>query len=203
MTRTRNRFRVWALSASPAVVPWLLLPAAFLAGGLAGHLLAGVSAGTLSQVLEQYAASCIRQDTAPPPELLPLLWRYLREPFLALLFGCSALGIVALPGLLAVQGFLTAYAASALIRTWGSWGLLAAGVWVGVGNFILLTVVLAIAVPGWGRAWEIAADCRLDRRLPRDYPRRCLLLGLAGLLAALVYEYVCWAWLTPFLWSSL
>ncbi len=192
---------MWALSPSAELWPWLLLPAAFLAGGLAGHLLAGVSVRALSEVLAQYAARAAG-GRGTPPALWQVLWQTVREPLLALLFGCSAMGVVALPGLLAAQGFLMAYAASALIRTWGARGLLAAVLWTGVGNLLRLAVVLLIALPGWLRAWELATDARVERRLPPGEGRRRLLFCLGGLLAAAAYEYICWAWLTPAIWSG-
>lgn len=194
--------RVWAMNVSPRVVPWLLLPLAFLLGGAAEHLLAGLSIGEMTRFLEEYGAGCVQQGTVPP-DLAALLWRFLRPVLLALVLSCSALGVIGLPLLMGAQGFLAAYTISTLARTWGYNGLLAAAAWVGVDQVILMALLLAIAVPGWVRAWEIAADCRVDRKLPRGYGRRCGWFCLGGLALAVLYEYLIWNTVTPALWARL
>ena len=200
MIRRETGVRVWSLPASPATLPWLLLPLAFLLGGGGGHLLAGLGAESLSGLLEGYSASCLAQGVTEP-ELPALLWRCLQPLLLALVLSFSALGVLGLPLLLGVQGFRTGYAISGLARTWGLPGLGAAALWVGVEDLILLALLLAVSIPGWARAWELATQTRLSRRLPPGYGRRCCLFCLGGLALLLAYEYLLCKLITPTRWN--
>ncbi|MGM9537105.1 MAG: hypothetical protein ACI3VN_02100 [Candidatus Onthomonas sp.] len=202
MTRRETGVRIWSLPASPANLPWLLLPLAFLLGGGGGHLLAGIGAESLSDLLESYSATCLTQGVTET-DLPAFLWRCLRPMLLALVLSFSALGVLGLPLLLGIQGFYTGYVISGLARTWGLPGLGAAALWVGVEDLILLALLLAISIPGWARAWELATQTRLSRRMSPGYGRRCCLFCFAGLVLLMVYEYLLCKFITPALWARL
>lgn len=202
MKRRRSSVRVLSVSSSPGAAAWLLLPAVFLLGGVAGHMTAGIESDQLAGILATYGAGT-PEAGMDLPALLSLLGRMLRTLALAGILSFSALGVIGLPLLLAVQGFLAAYAISALVRTWGYPGLAAAALWVGGSNLIQLALLLAIAVPGWVCAWEIAGECRLDRVVPRRYAARCVGFCLAGLALAALYQWIAWNYITPVLWARL
>lgn len=202
MTRRGTGVRVWSVPMSPAVLPWLLLPLVFLLGGVGGHLTAGFEVDSLTALLEGYGVNCLTQGVAEP-DLPGLLWRCMEPLLLALILSFSALGVLGLPVLLGVQGFRTGYAISGLARTWGFSGLGAAALWIGAEDLILLALLLAISIPGWARAWELATQTRLSGRLPPGYRRRCCLFCLAGLTLLLLYEYLLCKYITPVLWTKI
>lgn len=201
MTRRNNGVRIWSLPASPATLPWLLLPLAFLLGGGLGHLMAGLGGTQLTSLLERYSASCLARG-AEEAELLPLLWRCLKPLLLALVLSFSALGVLGLPLLLGVQGFRAGYAFSGLARTWGVSGLASAALRTGAEHFILLALLLAVSIPGWARAWELSTQTRLSRRTAPGYGRRCCLFCLAGLALLLTYEYLLCKLILPAVWTG-
>lgn len=202
MARHDSCVRIWSVPASPAALPWLLLPLFFLLGGAAGHLMAGFSGESLSDLLEDYSASCLAQSVTEP-DLLGLLERCLSPLLLALVLSFSALGVLGLPVLLGFQGFRTGYVISGLSRTWGISGLGAAALWIGIEDLILLALLLAVSIPGWARAWELATQTRLSRRLPPGYRQRCCLFCLAGLALLVLYECLLCKYITPVLWTKL
>ena len=202
MTRRETSVRIWSLPLSPAVLPWLLLPLSFLLGGVSGHLVSGVGFDHLSTMLQGYSVSCLTQGSVAF-EFSGLLWRCLEPLLLALVLSFSALGVLGLPILLGVQGFRTGYAISGLSRTWGLSGLGTAALWIGVEDLILLALLLAIAIPGWARAWELATQTRLGRKLPPKYRQRCGLFCLAGLAVLILYEYLLCRYITPVLFNQL
>lgn len=202
MVRRGTSVRIWSIPFSPIYLPWLLLPLTFLLGGMAGHLMAGAASEQLGQWLEGYSVSCLTQGSVQM-NLPGSLWRCLEPILLAGILSFSALGVLGLPVLLALQGFRTGYAISGLARAWGMPGLETAALWVGVEDFILLALLLAISIPGWSRAWELATQTRLGRRVPPGYRQRCGLFCLGGLALLLLYEWIVCSYITPVLWTNL
>lgn len=202
MTRRETSVRIWSLPLSPAALPWLLLPLSFLLGGVSGHLVSGVGFHHLSTMLEGYSVNWLTQGSAAFD--FPGLLRSCLEPLLlTLVLSFSALGILGLPILLGIQGFRTGYAISGLSRTWGLPGLGTAALWVGIEDLVLLALLLAIAIPGWSRAWELATQTRLSRKLPSGYRQRCCFFCLAGLAVLILYEYLLYRYITPVLFNQL
>ena len=202
MRRRYSGVRVFTVPSSPDKVAWILLPAAFLIGGVMGQLFAGVKSGQLESVLTAYG-TCIPAAAFTLREALSLLWQLFRTLMLAGILSFSALGVLGLPILFGVRGFLAAYAISALVRTWGYRGLATAAVWVGGSNFILLALLLLIAVPGWVYAWELASGRRTGRILPKNYIPSCTGICLAGMLLVVFYQWLIYRYLAPTLWGAL
>ncbi len=202
MRRRYSGVKVFTVPNSPDKIAWILLPVAFLLGGVMGQLFAGVRSGQLESVLTEYGTSVPAAEFTMR-EALSLLWQLFRTLMLAGILSFSALGVLGLPILLGVRGFLAAYAISALVRTWGYRGLAAAAVWVGGSNFILLALLLLITVPGWVYAWELASGGRTGRILPKNYIRSCTGICLAGMLLAVFYQWLIYHYLVPALWGGL
>lgn len=202
MTRRETSVRIWSLPLSPVALPWLLLPLSFLLGGISGHLVSGVGFDHLSTMLQGYSVNFLPQGSVEF-NFPNLLWRCLEPLLLTLVLSFSALGVLGLPILLGIQGFRTGYAISGLSRAWGLSGLGTAALWIGVEDLILLALLLAIAMPGWSRAWELATQTRLNRKLPAGYRQRCCLFCLAGLTVLMLYEYMLCRYITPVLLDQL
>ncbi|MBQ9166379.1 MAG: hypothetical protein IJX71_05595 [Oscillospiraceae bacterium] len=179
--------RVLSLSMKPGTLPWVLLPLACLMGGLSGHLLAGVDTQGIAGLLEDYTASILTE--APQSDPMGLMLWMVRYLLVALVLGCSTLGVGGLPLLLAFHGFTTGYAISAFYRTWGYAGLRTAALWVAVVNGILLALLLAVSIPGWTRSWELVTGRHSEKRPPGRETWDQLSFCLMGMAIAILYEH--------------
>ena len=89
-----------------------IVGAFFLAGGLAGCILASCVDGGGGESLSAYLQSFLsaaRAGAVDAPAVLSLVWSTIRWPLLALLLGFTALGLLGLPILFAARGFLLAF----------------------------------------------------------------------------------------------
>jgi len=121
-----RRLRVAAPSQA-AVAAWIL-GAAFLAGGVAGCLAAGWMDDAGVQALSGYLTSyfhCVSEET-PAPGFWSAVWEQFRFPLAAFILGFTAIGVVGLPALFGVRGFLFSFSAACFYRLLGSQGLLCA-----------------------------------------------------------------------------
>jgi len=185
MRKDPSPIRFLSLSISSGILPWVIMPLAFLAGGLSGHLLAGVDTQGFAGVLENYRDAVLTQPTEPDP-LGVLLWMT-RSLLLGLILSCSTLGAAGLPLLVGVHGFAAGYALSALYRCWGYQGLWTAMLCVAVPRGILLALLLAIAIPGWQRSILLLTRGPAERPSVQDgWSSLCFCFG--GMALAVLYE---------------
>lgn len=187
MTGSSKYAPVLSLSMNPGILPWVLLPLACLVGGLTGHMAAGADTQGIAGLLGEEETLLLLSDTQSDPVGL-LLWmgRYL---IIALVLGCSTIGIAALPLLLGIHGFSAGYAISAFYRTWGYEGLRMAAIQIAVVYGIMLAALLAVSIPGWTRSLALCTGKkpeagRGDHRL-LDQISFCLIAAAA----ALIYEH--------------
>ncbi|MCC8182856.1 MAG: hypothetical protein LIO45_07815 [Clostridiales bacterium] len=189
--------QVLAFSGKPYRWAWLLLSAGFLIGAVAGHIAAGLGLEQLTPVLEQWVEASIQQREEQ--KLVSLFWQAAKPVGLALILSYSALGVVGLPVLMGIRGFLTACTVSAFVRIWGYQGLAAGAVWVCGSDGILLAALLAVSVPGWTVSWALASGQRKNRKEFRQTQIQCAGVCLVGLALTVAYGYLVWYWLTPVL----
>lgn len=133
---------VWDVPTAGILPALAVCSICFFAGGLLGCLLMARVAGGAGEGLEAYVQSFLRaaeSGALSAPDLLPSMWECIRWPLLALLLGFTALGLLGLPVLFAVRGFLLAFSIASFVRVLGSAGCLLA--------FLLFGVTGAISVP--------------------------------------------------------
>ncbi len=121
-----------------------LLAVPFLLGGLFGCLLAGKTAGNGSQSLMEYLQSyldLLRSGAAGTPGLLDTVWGIVRFPLCAVLLGFTVLGILGLPILFALRGFLLSFAIASFARMFGTEGVFLA--------FLLFGITGVIEIPAF------------------------------------------------------
>ena len=103
----------------------LVVSCAFVSGGIAGLLVASQVAGegqtTLAAYIESYLAAA-QQRTAAAPGFFAVALDLLRWPCLAVFMGFLSLGVVGVPILFAVRGFLLSFAVSSFVRMFGGAG---------------------------------------------------------------------------------
>ena len=153
----------WSTSADGSVLILAAVSACFFLGGLAGCLLAGCVDGGGQESLAAYVEGFLRAaqaGDAAPPALAALVWETLRWPLLALLLGFTALGLLALPLLFAVRGFLLAFSIASFVRLFGGTGCLLALLVFGVGGAFSVPALFVLGVQSFmtartlaGRVW--------------------------------------------------
>ena len=184
----------------PDRLPAGLLPAlavsgtAFLLGGVAGCLLAacvdGLGGDALRAYLEDFLAAA-GAGTAGPPALGPLIWQVLRWPLLAAALGFTALGVVGVPVLMAVRGFLLSFSIAAFVRIFGDAGRLLAFLVFGVSGCVAVPVLFVLGVQSQLSARRLALGGQEGRRscCGRTYWVRCGLCA-CGLCVCMLLEYL-------------
>lgn len=171
--------RIW-----PALI---IVSVSFLLGGLAGCLLSTFVGGAGQESLRSYLESFLStaQNGTIAPALAVQLWDILRWPVLALLLGFTALGVLGLPALFAVRGFLLAFSISAFVRVFGSAGCLLAFLIFGVGGGFSVPALFVLGVQGLGAARTLASRFLGEGKAPSPYGR-AYFLRCGGCAAALV-----------------
>lgn len=98
-----------------------LYPAAII---MCSFFLLGVTAGGIAAAYGE--ASEVTVAAAQPDSLISTIITLAKYPTLALLFGLSVAGVVAIPALMTLRGFLLSFAVSAITRSMGAAGVVAA-----------------------------------------------------------------------------
>lgn len=137
------------------VLPALLtLGGAFLFGGVAGCLLAGLVDGGGMDMLNTYLQgwlAAVHSGGTDVPGLVSLIWELVRWPLLAAMLGFTVLGLPGLPVLFAARGFFLAFSIGSFVRMFGPMG----GVWAipifGVSALFTIPVLFVLGVEGWAR----------------------------------------------------
>ncbi len=162
--------KILDLPSSGAVAVLLILSAAFLLGGLAGCLLADRVGGSGSDALGDYLEgylSAVSSGGAARPEALSLLWETIRWPLFALALGLTPLGLLGIPVLFLVRGFLLSFSISSFYHVMGTLGLGLAFVVFGITGLICIPVLFVLGVQSFLSAGAITGRLTGEnRRLP-------------------------------------
>lgn len=161
------------------VVPALaILSVCFFAGGLAGCLLAarvgGAGETSLNDYLEAFLLAA-QEGAVDIPVLWSQIWDTLRWPLFTLLLGFTALGVLGLPVLFGVRGFLLAFSIASFVRAFGSAGWLLACLVFGIGGVLSLPVLFIMGVQSLLSARALAARVRGDGKGRVLWGRACLI----------------------------
>lgn len=160
-----------------------ILSISFALGALGGFFCSGWS-GDNPELLD-YLRSYFQmagQGNGVEPSLLSSVWDLARWPLAAFLLGGTALGAVGIPVLLAVRGFLLAFAASSFARLFGLPGMAASLVSFGVTALIAVPVLFVVALDAFRQSLG-----RLSGERAPDWNQRIqALTPCAGLLVLAV-----------------
>jgi hypothetical protein len=187
---------VWDVPTAGILPALAVCSICFFAGGLLGCLLMARVAGGAGEGLEAYVQSFLRaaeSGALSAPDLLPSMWECIRWPLLALLLGFTALGLLGLPVLFAVRGFLLAFSIASFVRVLGSAGCLLAFLLFGVTGAISVPVFFMLGVQSVLSARRLASRFLGESRQPALYGKawfqRCGLCA-AALVVCVVLEYL-------------
>ena len=194
------------------VTPALAVTAVcFFLGGVAGCVLAANVGGGGNDSLTAYVQGFLdaaRAGETSSPALLPLLWEVLRWPLFTVVLGFTALGLIGIPILFSVRGFLLSFAISSFVRSFSGAGARLAFLVFGVSGLAAVPALFVLGVQGLVAARSLAGrvlgEGRRSSPFGRAYFLRCgvcagafcvcilleylavpaLVAGMAGLLPA-------------------
>lgn len=178
---------------SPALA---VIGISFLLGGVAGCVLAanvdGGGSASLSAYMQGFL-SVAQADGVMPPALFPLLWEVLRWPLFTVLLGFTALGLVGIPVLFSMRGFLLSFAIASFSRMFGGGGGLLAAAVFGVSGLFSIPALFVLGVQGFGSARCLAGRALGEGRghsaVGRAYFLRCGVCAVA-LCVCVLLEYL-------------
>lgn len=126
----------------------LLLLICFLSGALVGFAMAyfGEHSDDLGAYLQDYLSLAARGDL--DLSFISVFWDCIRWPVFVIAFGFTALGVLAIPAVLLVRGFLLSYTATCFAVLLGWSGLAAAAVLLAAAVFLVLPVLLILGCEG-------------------------------------------------------
>lgn len=148
----QTRVRLWSLPSMQPTKAILLTAGGFALGGLLGCLfsacLQGEGVSALTAYLEHYLALAETGETAPP-DWLAVGWQVLREALVVGLLRFTVLGVLLVPLVMGVKGFLLSFAISAFVRCYCWRGLGAALLLFGAPECLQVTALFLLAVESW------------------------------------------------------
>ncbi len=131
------------------LVPLLVLGLCFFLGlvfGLCFSMLRQDS-GELSNYLTEYFRA-VGENGSLSISIWSVIWDLVRWPLFVFLLGFTALGVVAIPALLLVRGFLLSYSVTTFVGLFGTDGLVAALAAFGITALLLIPVLFVVAFDG-------------------------------------------------------
>lgn len=174
------------------IFPLGVLTLALCVGGLMGVLFAASVEGGGGQVLTQYLITYFQlsAEGSQPSGLAIVLWEQVKLPLCAMVLGLSSLGLIGLPILFGVRGFMLSYSVACLWRIFGANGLVAAGFLFGLTALITVPALFVVGVQGLrgslGRLQRSVGVRNVPQPQPGDYAICCGGCGLAVFIAVVV-----------------
>lgn len=187
-------------------LPWavwvpglLVLGVCFLLGTVAGCLWAGGVAEnggeTLAAYIEGYL-SAARSGTLTVPSVFSVLYESFRWPVLTVLLAFTAAGVLGIPILFAVRGFLLSFAVASFVRVLGGAGSILAFLLFGLTGLMTVPVLFVLGTQGFTACCVLASRLLGERRKSvcvvygRVYFLRCGLCAAALLFCVFLEQTI-------------
>lgn len=186
--RRQRKWNVGLLTRETAVL--LFMSMCFLVGSVIGCLMSGIismqSGAVLLDYVQEYIAVFARADVRPA--FASVVLETIRFPFIALVLSFTALGVLGLPLLFAVRGFMLSFAISAFYRLFGAVGYAPALVLFGLSAVIWLPALFHLGVQGMLASYSLLRRAVGEWRhpLPYDYGYLVRIGACAAALAACI-----------------
>lgn len=148
----KRSLRAVAVSFSEKSAVCFILVIAFFAGSIAGCALVNRVAGEGEIALSEYFEGYFDQlssGTIETPGLWTLLWENFRWPLFVVLLGVTPLGLLGIPSLFVVRGFLLSFSSASLFRLFGFPGTSLAFVLFGITGVLCLPVLFFYGIQGF------------------------------------------------------
>lgn len=177
------------------LLPLAALSACFLLGGALGAFFGGGMSQASAQELAAYlnAYLSLAGEGGVAVEFGAVAWEQFRLWIAVILLGLTALGVVGIPVLFAVRGFLLAFSVAGLCRVFGAAGLGPGLCLFGLPAFLWAPVLFLAGSQCMNSAWVLLRRGLLDSREPLPFTSaywgRLGLCG-AGLTLCVMLEYL-------------
>ncbi len=180
-----------SISVSLAILSAILL-CGIVAGAVTASYIGGDSGETLTDYMSRYVTAF--GEGMSPITLLPAtIWSVYKYSIFAFLFGFTVLGVVLIPGTVALRGFFLAFSIGSMVKLFGIPGLWLALAIFGIQTLIGLPCLLIISAQGFAAARSFARMMSGGKRVmigsvfPRGY---FILFGVCmiALLAVVILE---------------
>lgn len=186
---------LWKAPTGEETSSLILVSVFFAVGSLFGCFLAFRASQrggeALSVYLERFLSAA--QDSAlTAPSLFSVIWRSLRWLLGAFLCGFTALGLLGIPVLSWLRGFLLSFSVASFARLYGHMGLRLAFVLLGLTGLVCVPVFFLLTTQSFAAARRLAAGAGGQGRLGRLYGFDYFLrfgLGLGAILVCVLMEY--------------
>lgn len=129
----------------------LLLASGFFLGGVFGCIFASSVCGNASLALSSYInefIASIKAGTIQMPSVISSIWSIFRWPLITVLLSFSVFGIIGIPVLFFIRGFLFTFCVSSFALVLGNHGLLYAFLLLGVESFLSIPVLFLFGLQG-------------------------------------------------------
>lgn len=171
----------------------LFLSGCFLCGSIAGCIWADSVAGSGGAALATYIntyLTALREGMTGAGSLWATVWETARWPLIIVILAFTAPGILAIPVLFVVRGFLLSFSVACFIRVLGSTGAILAFLLFGISGALSLPVLFVLGMQGIAASRQlclrlIGARQKTGEVYGREYFARC------GLSAVLLSICVC------------
>ena len=177
------------------LVPLMMLSACFLLGGILGAAFGGLMSEASAQELAAYLNTylTLARDGGIPVEFWGVAWEQFRLLLAVILLGLTALGVVGIPVLFGVRGFLFSFSVAGLCRVFGTAGLVPGLFLFGLPAFLWAPVLFLAGAQCVNSAWVLLRRLRLESREPLPFTSAYWgRLGLCGaaLMVCVMLEYL-------------
>ncbi len=180
MSVRKRIVRIWDMPAGGVLPALTVVSAAFVLGGVLGCALAtqvdGGGSDTLSAYIKGYLAVA-QSGAVASPHILSTIWTTVRWPLFAIFMGFTALGVLGVPVLFSMRGFLLSFAITSFVRMFGGAGGVLAFLAFGITGLVAIPVLFVLGVQSFAAARLLAGRFLKDnkRALPfgRAYWMRC------------------------------
>lgn len=191
----KRMVKVLDVPSSDSTAILLILSASFFLGSLAGCLLVNQIGGEGNEVLAGYLdgfLTACRFGITEKPQLCSLAWDILRWPLLIILLGFTPLGLLGIPAVFLIRGFLLSFAVSSFFRAIGISGLGFSFVVFGISGLISIPTLFVLGVQSFLLAGavtgRIIGESRKTTLIDRTALLRCGMCS-AALCVCLFAEY--------------
>ncbi len=174
----KRMVKIWDLPSAGAVAALVILSVSFFLGGVSGCLLAGRVSGENSPVLSGYLHDYLTAMLAgltPHPEWISTLWETVRWPLLVLALGLTPLGLLGIPAVFFVRGFLLSFTVASFFCALGTFGLTFSFFLFGVVGLICIPVLFILGIQGFLCAGALTGHLLGEIKRPTVWSRANLL----------------------------
>lgn len=156
MSMKRRRIRVWALPSMQRMKALLLTSCCSGLGIVLGCFFSLWTHDSGAEALNRYLETYLTLDRGDGRlmELINQAWSVFRLPLLVILLRFTVLGVLIIPILMGMKGFLLSFAISSFVKCYGLRGELAALLLFGILSAVEMVILLFLAMESWVLARE-------------------------------------------------